>query len=168
MRGYNDYKIKTVTPVIGQRNPFTTDLLHHWRLQYPVKRKFNILAQYSRLTGWTGFSFDYPDASFAGHGSGYTKLKRYGVGLTYDFTIVKKWIYCYPIMKVDYEKWDVQSDGISIASVINDKRLQGTVSVQTYEGYQLLPSLGAGAEIRLFWKIYLKGEVYYSFGIKKS
>jgi hypothetical protein len=160
------YNVKTVNAALFQQYYWAEDLMHIYRFDYPVYKDRLLLGiTRSHFWGWTGFQLRNGDAS-AGHGSAYTRMIRYGLYAKYKILDYGGIFIITPYVQLDYESSSAK-DGVSIAQIFEKGDridFEGVVSVETIKMSQILPSVGISGSLKLFWRVYLTGEMYWSFG----
>ncbi len=93
-------------------------------------------------------------------------LKRFGIKFQYTLINIKNRISVSPFLLVDYEAREVQDYGGYIFASINEPNINGNISFEANDGFQIIPSFGASIKLNLFWKLFLTGNVMYSIGTK--
>ena len=170
-RGQIQYFSKTITPVLGQVDPLEIDITHNFNFSMiPLKSNKHLLVglNYFRMSGWTAFAYSLSKTVGAGQGTAYTKVRRIGIDIKYLFFSTQNKLNFYPLLKIDKEFWDVQVPGLTLVNIFleEERGLGGDIYTETYNGGQILPSIGLGVSLNLFWRIVFTGEMYYSFGNK--
>lgn len=166
--GSFNYKYKDVNPIKNQGKHYRTDKIKIYILQYPLNENFSISFVHSNYWGWTSFAAD-DELRNIGNESAYTRLNRYGLQANWNVWRYKKYVTLSPFLRIDYEKNDVQISGLTNSTnYLPDPQnnYEGSIFVETYEGGQILPTLGLTLSLRPYWKIWIFGDLFYSIGHK--
>jgi len=166
--GTFDYKYKELNGIINQGKHYKKDKYQGFIIDFPINEKFSFSFQYGKYKGWTSYIAE-DDLSIIGDGSAYTRQNRYGLQGNWNVFHYKSYVILSPYLRVDYEKNDVQISGLtnSVNYIPDPKNnYEGSIFVETYEGGQILPSFGLRLSLRPFWKVWIFGDLFYSFGHK--
>lgn len=164
--GIFDYRYKEILPIINQDKHYNTDVYQGLVLDYPISNSFSLGLSIAKYWGWTSFRAD-DDFRSIGDGSAYVKLNRLGIQGEWHIYKYKTYLKISPYVRIDYEKNDVQISGLT--NTVNylpdpQNNYEGSIYVETYEGGQILPSLGFRVSLRPFWKVWIFGDLFYSIG----
>jgi hypothetical protein len=166
--GVFDYDYKNVNRIVNQDKHYNTDTYQGVIIDYPFNENISIGVSWAMYWGWTSFRAE-DELRSIGDGSAYTKLNRYGVQGNWNIFHYKNIFKFSPYVRLDYEKTDVQISGLtnSVNYLPDPKNnYEGSIFIETFDGGQVLPSLGLRLSLRPFWKVWIFGDLFYSFGHK--
>lgn len=166
--GTFDYSYKEISGIVNQEEHFKNDRIKGFFIDYPIFNEFSVTFLYTYYWGWTNFRAK-DDLRSIGNGSAYTKLNRFGLQLNWDVIKYKKQLILSPYIRIGYEHNDVQIPGITNSRNYlpePNNNYAGSIFVETFDGGQILPTLGLRLSIRPFWKFWIYGDLSYSLGHK--
>lgn len=163
----NDYK--TITPIVMAAEDYSrVDDYVAVVVSYPLTDRLDIDYFCGSHWGRSGLAAE-DELRSIGFSAGRTKLRRHGLQLSYKVWGCKDYVGVSPYVRLDYERNMIQTRGKSGSVAYGpdpNNNFEGVAIVETFEGHQVLPSIGCRVSIRPFWKVWLFADMFYSFGHK--
>ena len=160
------YNSKTIVPVVNQVESWSNDEYHSLDLTFIEIDRYLFGTELSVYSGWVDFNASAE--TWSGFGASQTTLFRLSPYLGYIIKPDQKFRFI-PYFKVIIEQSVITglSSGINLVAEVNEAfGYQGIIFVEPIKRLQISPGAGLILSWNPFGRIYLIGNIYYTYGYR--
>ena len=160
------YNSKTIVPVVNQFESRSNDEYHSLNLTIIEIDRYMIGTAFSTYQGWVDFNANAE--TWRGFGSSRKRLWRLSPYLGYIISPDRKFRFI-PYIKVIIEKsviTGLNSSKSQVAEIDEPFGYQGSIFVEPIKRIQLAPGAGLLLHWNTFGRLYLIGNIYYTYGYR--